>query len=87
MDRATRWLAGVQNPDGGWGGGSGAPSTTEETALAVEALAGTEYVSATDLGVAWLVLGGGLPVGVLVTVATPVGLLAALGELAAVTRH
>jgi len=54
LGRAKQWLAAAQNPDGGWGGGNGAPSTSEETALAVEALAGTEYVSATDRGVAWL---------------------------------
>ena len=33
----------------------GMPSSTEETALAVEALARSEHVTATDRGVAWLV--------------------------------
>ena len=33
-----RWLATAQNADGGWGGGPGAPSSFEETALAVRAL-------------------------------------------------
>ncbi len=32
------WLYSVQNPDGGWGGDAGAPSTVEETALALDAL-------------------------------------------------
>jgi squalene-hopene/tetraprenyl-beta-curcumene cyclase len=34
-----QWLVGVQNADGGWGGGAGTPSSIEETALAVEAIA------------------------------------------------
>ena len=38
--KAVRWLARVQKPDGGWSGGPGpGPSSTEETALALEALA------------------------------------------------
>jgi squalene-hopene/tetraprenyl-beta-curcumene cyclase len=37
--RALRWFVDVQNGDGGWGGGKGVESSTEETALAVEALA------------------------------------------------
>ena len=32
------WLYSIQNPDGGWGGDAGAPSTVEETALALDAL-------------------------------------------------
>lgn len=37
--RAAAWLAGVQKDDGGWSGGPGpGPATTEETALALEAL-------------------------------------------------
>ena len=55
LDRANHWLASAQNSDGGWGGAAGAPSTTEETSLAVEALAGTEYVASTDRGVEWMV--------------------------------
>ena len=38
--RGADFLARAQNLDGGWGGGPGAASTTEETALAVAALAG-----------------------------------------------
>jgi len=36
--RGVRWILQVQNDDGGWGGGVGAASSIEETALAVEAL-------------------------------------------------
>jgi squalene-hopene/tetraprenyl-beta-curcumene cyclase len=32
------WLARNQNPDGGWGGGKGSPSSIEETALALDVL-------------------------------------------------
>ena len=36
---ATRWLAKVQKPDGGWSGGAGpGPPTAEESALALEGL-------------------------------------------------
>lgn len=54
FDRGTDWLAEAQNHDGGWGGAYGIASTTEETALAVEALAGTRHVTAAERGVAWL---------------------------------
>jgi squalene-hopene/tetraprenyl-beta-curcumene cyclase len=36
--RGMVWLLDAQNPDGGWGGGSGVISSIEETALAVRAL-------------------------------------------------
>lgn len=36
---ATTWLRSCQNFDGGWGGSESTPSSIEETALAVEALA------------------------------------------------
>ncbi len=39
--RARTWLVSVQNEDGGFGGGPGAPSTIEETSLAIDALAAT----------------------------------------------
>jgi squalene-hopene/tetraprenyl-beta-curcumene cyclase len=38
--RAITWLLTNQNADGGWGGAAGAPSSLEETALVVDALAG-----------------------------------------------
>lgn len=37
--RAQSWLLSSQNNDGGWGGGAGAPSSIEESAFALEALA------------------------------------------------
>ena len=36
---ALAWLLRAQNPDGGWGGARDVPSSIEETALAVNALA------------------------------------------------
>jgi squalene-hopene/tetraprenyl-beta-curcumene cyclase len=38
--RAVQWLLAAQNTDGGWGGATGVVSSIEETALAVDALAG-----------------------------------------------
>ncbi|MCK6474698.1 MAG: squalene--hopene cyclase [Planctomycetes bacterium] len=38
--RALAWLRGIQNADGGFGGCQGAPSTVEETGLALRALCG-----------------------------------------------
>jgi len=45
---ATRWLLENQNADGGWGAGFGSSSSIEETALAVEALAGASPRSALE---------------------------------------
>jgi squalene-hopene/tetraprenyl-beta-curcumene cyclase len=38
-NRAVKWLLDSQNVDGGWGGARETPSSIEETALAIEALA------------------------------------------------
>jgi squalene-hopene/tetraprenyl-beta-curcumene cyclase len=54
LGRAVEHLASLQNPDGGWGGARGIPSSTEETALAVEALAGTQHVAGVERGSQWL---------------------------------
>ena len=49
-------MAGSQNADGGWGGGSGTPSSIEETALAVEILlADPDARTAARRGLTWLV--------------------------------
>jgi squalene-hopene/tetraprenyl-beta-curcumene cyclase len=58
--RGVNWLLRAQNGDGGWGGGAGSPSTIEETALAVDALAHVRWADdpvagAIQRGVAWLV--------------------------------
>jgi squalene-hopene/tetraprenyl-beta-curcumene cyclase len=52
--RAIEWLRSQQNTDGGWGGGDGSPSSIEETAVAVEALAGEDR-KAVQCGVRWLI--------------------------------
>jgi squalene-hopene/tetraprenyl-beta-curcumene cyclase len=53
-DRGVRYLESQQNADGGWGGARGAPSTVEETAVVVEALAGGG-TEAAERGLEWLV--------------------------------
>ncbi len=55
IPRASDRLAAMQHADGGWGGGAGGPSSVEETALALEALAGTAQVAAVGRGAEWLV--------------------------------
>jgi len=42
LERGAQWLTSAQGTDGGWGGRDGLPSSIEETALALEGLAGTE---------------------------------------------
>ena len=56
ISRATDWLINQQNADGGWGAGGSTPSTIEETALTLEALAGEPSVpqQLLDRGIAWL---------------------------------
>jgi squalene-hopene/tetraprenyl-beta-curcumene cyclase len=52
---AYAWLRRAQNDDGGWGGAAGVPSTVEQTALAVRALAGLAgHEEAVGRGVRWL---------------------------------
>ncbi|HEX4611832.1 MAG TPA: prenyltransferase/squalene oxidase repeat-containing protein [Urbifossiella sp.] len=53
--RGVRYLLGVQNADGGWGGAAGCPSSVEETGLAVEVLVELAPGDAVNRGTAWLV--------------------------------
>lgn len=52
--RAEEFLISRQSDDGSWSGAAGGPSSIEETALAVEALAGTSRVDAVNRGANWL---------------------------------
>jgi len=53
--RGGTWLRAAQNDDGGWGGVRSAPSTVEETALAVEVLLSSDPQDAAALrGLGWL---------------------------------
>jgi len=58
LDRGVAWLTAVQNADGGWGAHPDLPSSIEETALAVAALAGSPNAARCQAclgkGVAWL---------------------------------
>jgi squalene-hopene/tetraprenyl-beta-curcumene cyclase len=72
LGAAIAWLEAAQNADGGWGGGPHAPSTIEETALAVHALSDAGAAPARiERGVEWLIAAtdGGLR-----TPASPIGL-------------
>ncbi len=53
--RGAAWIASSQNEDGGWGGVRGVPSSVEETALAIEALAGTSHEASVECGIEWLI--------------------------------
>lgn len=53
-ERAATFLVSCQNASGAWSALHGGPPSIEETALAVEALAGTSHVSAVDAGAQWL---------------------------------
>jgi squalene-hopene/tetraprenyl-beta-curcumene cyclase len=53
--RGVQWLTDNQNPDGGWGGIKGTPSSVEETALAVDILLSWEPEGEqTSRGLEWL---------------------------------
>ena len=55
LESGRLWLRRNQNKDGGWGGEKGCPSTIEETALAVGALAASpDGNEAVNRGVVWL---------------------------------
>ena len=56
LQRGQNWLIDNQNPDGGWGGRGGTPSSIEETALALEGLAAMPELAMDSIerGVAWL---------------------------------
>src|SRR4029453_717816 len=51
---AETFLLERQNKDGSWSGARGGSPSIEETALAVEALAGTSQVDAVNRGASWL---------------------------------
>src|SRR5262249_9163870 len=52
---ALKWLASVQNQDGGWGGAANTPSSIEETALAIDALLSeAEFEASYRRGIDWL---------------------------------
>jgi squalene-hopene/tetraprenyl-beta-curcumene cyclase len=58
--KAELWVLSIQNADGGWGGDKDTPSSLEETALAIDALASNEPISmdvgeAIERAVAWIV--------------------------------
>jgi squalene-hopene/tetraprenyl-beta-curcumene cyclase len=55
--KGIAWLAQNQNPDGGWGGGLGSPSTLEETSLALDVLVSCPSPDPTSVnkGLTWLV--------------------------------
>jgi squalene-hopene/tetraprenyl-beta-curcumene cyclase len=56
VERGRQWFLRAQNADGGWGGAAGAPSSIEETALALEGLAAVGAPrDALARGAAWLV--------------------------------
>jgi squalene-hopene/tetraprenyl-beta-curcumene cyclase len=59
VQRAAHWLLGAQNTDGGWGGAIAAPSSIEETALALESLAAIQHRAGVDVeSVSWAVARG-----------------------------
>jgi squalene-hopene/tetraprenyl-beta-curcumene cyclase len=60
VQQGIDWILNNQNEDGGWGGGKGTPSSIEETAHAIEALAHfadppIQQLRALHRGVDWLI--------------------------------
>ena len=55
LEKGQAYLLASQNRDGGWGGAQGTPSSVEETALAVCALAGLADGDAAKRGAGWLI--------------------------------
>lgn len=55
LAKGQAWLRGAANDDGGWGSGPGTPSSIEETALALRALAATPDDVCVINGAKWLV--------------------------------
>ncbi len=56
--KGIQWLIRANNSDGGWGAGYGTPSSVEETALALEAIAGDfghTVLDAREKGKNWLI--------------------------------
>lgn len=54
VEKGKVWLLKAQNPDGGWGGGHGTPSSVEETAVCLSALAWGPDSDAVARGLQWL---------------------------------
>lgn len=54
INQAAHWLIDAQKADGSWSGGGDRPASIEETALAVEALAGCRKQEAVAAGADWL---------------------------------
>lgn len=54
IERGADFLLGAQNNDGGWGGDLGAPSSIEETAMALRALAGCGHEKPAEWAARWL---------------------------------
>jgi len=58
MQKAITWTLDNQNPDGGWGGRAGTPSSIEETSLTLEGLACVTATKETEVairqGLTWL---------------------------------
>jgi squalene-hopene/tetraprenyl-beta-curcumene cyclase len=53
--RGLAFLVSIQNADGGWGGAAGCPSSTEETALALDVLIGHASPEVVERGLLWLI--------------------------------